>query len=388
MTKQLKLGYEAKRVFHNFRGLGNYGRTLIEGLDQYAFDHKKYLYTPKFDPTQSQDFLSKLKNTQIVLPKGILGSLNSSLWRTYGLAGDLKSQDLDIFHGLSHELPIGIEKCDLKKVVTIHDLIFLRYPEFFPWIDRKVYYQKFKYSIEVSDKILAICEQTKQDIIHYFHAPEHKVEVVYQSCHPRFYAPWSEAQKSSFRQKHNLTQPYILYVGAFEKRKNTINLIHAFARLCSSLKHQLILVGSGRSYRQRMVDLIKHYQLEDRVRIIEGMDSEDLPGIYQNADLFVFPSFFEGFGIPIVEALFSSVPVITSQGSCFPESGGPDTIYTDPNKVDDLTNAMNEVLTNQELSSLMRLRGREFVEKFHLKNTTKNLEDFYFSVINDRLVNS
>lgn len=381
MKNKLRIGFEAKRVFHNFRGLGNYGRTLIEGLDFYAPEHQKILYTPKFNESSSKDFLSKLKSVEVKSPKGIIGKLSGSLWRRYGITKELKKIDLDLFHGLSHELPVGIEKCDLKRVVTIHDLIFLRYPEFFPWIDRKIYFQKFKHSIEVSDKVLAICEQTKQDIIHYFQTSESKIEVVYQSCHPRFYGPWNEAQKVKLRSKYSLEKPYILYVGAFEKRKNIINLIHSFAKLSHLYAHDLILVGSGRSYKQRMLELIDHYHLRERIKLFENVPSDDLPGIYQCAELFVFPSFFEGFGIPIVEALFSSVPVITSHGSCFPESGGPDSLYTDPNKVEELTEAIGYVLSHPEKSADMRLRGREFVEKFHLKNTTKNLQDFYYSVI-------
>lgn len=381
MKNKLRIGFEAKRVFHNFRGLGNYGRTLIEGLDQYSPEHDKILYTPKFDESASREFLTKLKNAEVQCPKGLIGHLSGSFWRRYGMTKDLKDSELDLFHGLSHELPVGIEKCQLKRVVTIHDLIFLRYPEFFPWIDRKIYFQKFKHSIEVSDRVLAICEQTKQDIIHYFHTPESKIEVVYQSCHPRFYSPWNESQKLKIRSKYSLDKPYILYVGAFEKRKNVINLIHSFAKLAHLYPHDLVLVGSGRSYRQRMRELIEHYHLGERIKLLENIPTDDLPGIYQGADLFVFPSFFEGFGIPIVEALFSSVPVITSHGSCFPESGGPDSIYTDPNKVEELTEAIDFVLGNPEKAAEMRLRGREFVEKFHLKNTTKNLQDFYYSVI-------
>lgn len=386
-NKSLRLGFEAKRAFHNFRGLGNYCRTLIEGLDLYLPQHEKILYAPSFDPQKSQAFTNSFKNTRVELPRTFMGKMSSSVWRSFLLSKQIDEDGVDLFHGLSHELPFGIDKISAKKVVTIHDLIFLRYPEFFPWIDRQVYLKKFKYSTQASDRVLAICEQTKKDLIHFLNVPESKISVVYQSCHPRFYQQWISSEKENLRQRLSLPQNYLLYVGAFEKRKNVLSLIHAYALLKDEVSHDLVLVGNGRSYKSRMLDLIKHYDIEDRVHLISP-SNEELPGVYQLASVFCFPSFFEGFGIPIVEALFSGTPVVTSEGSCFPEAGGPDSIYVDPNRVDQLAENLREVLTNKDLSQTMSMCGIEYAERFHLKNTTQNLEDFYFSVINDKFVNS
>lgn len=387
MEKSLRIGFEAKRAFHNSRGLGNYSRTLLEGLDLYCPQHEKFLYSPQDKSGEHQNFLSGLQHAKACWPEGVVAKFSSSIWRSFVLSNQAQKDNLDLFHGLSHELPFGIEKCTYKKVVTIHDLIFLRYPEFFPWIDRKIYLKKFLHSTMVSDRVLAICEQTKRDITHFLGTPEEKIDVVYQSCHPRFYHSWSESQKVALKESFELPDDYILYVGAFEKRKNILNLIHAFALLKDELPHSLILVGQGRSYKKRMLDLIEHYDLKDRIRLINPSNDE-LPGIYQMASLFAFPSFFEGFGIPIVEALFSGTPVVTSEGSCFPESGGPDSLYIDPNRVDDLAEAMRSVLIDPDKANSMSMSGVEYAERFHLKNTTKNLENFYFSVMSDKFVNS
>lgn len=387
MSKSLRIGFEAKRAFHNSRGLGNYCRTLLEGLDFYCPQHEKFLYSPQDKKEAFREFLRGLKHAQACWPEGVLGKMSSSAWRSFALSRQAEKNNLDIFHGLSHELPFGIEKCSFKKAVTIHDLIFLRYPEFFPWIDRKIYFKKFKYSTQASDKVLAICEQTKRDIMHFLGTPEEKIEVVYQSCHPRFYHSWTRTQKQALKESLDLPDDYILYVGAFEKRKNVLSLIHAFALLKDELPHSLVLVGQGRSYKKRMLDLIDHYDLKDRI-ILLSPTNEELPGVYQLASLFAFPSFFEGFGIPIVEALFSGTPVVTSEGSCFPESGGPSSLYIDPNRVDDLAQAMRSVLMDPNKSQSMAMSGIEYAERFHLKNTTKSLEDFYFSVMSDRFVNS
>lgn len=388
MSTQFKLGFDGKRAFHNFRGLGNYSRTLIEGLVRYAPEMELTLFTPPYDANKLAFFQSSLNQVEVRTPEGLLGKAFPSMWRTLGIADDLKGSGLDLYHGLSHELPRGIEGLPLKKVVTIHDLIYRRYPEFFPWIDRKVYHKKFSHSVQVADRVLAICEQTKSDLIHYLNVPAEKISVVYQACHPRFYESWSEVAIKELRARHQLERPYVLSVGAFEKRKNLLHLIHAYARLAHEVEHDLVLVGNGRSYLQRMQELIAHYKLEKRIHLLTQLENENLPGIYQGASLFVFPSFYEGFGLPIVEALFSEVPVITSEGSCFPESGGPSSVYIDPNNVDQMHEEMLNLLTNEERAHWMKTQGREFVEKFHLRETTRALVDFYGSVISERLVSS
>jgi glycosyltransferase involved in cell wall biosynthesis len=386
---EFSIAFDAKRAFHNYRGLGNYSRTLIEGLQRYYPDIALGLYTPHYDDQQSLTFTNELTNSKIITPSKWIPKTFQSIWRTSAISSLLEKSPYDLYHGLSHELPLGIDKTRLKKVVTIHDLIYLRYPEFFPWIDRKIYQKKFVHSIHVADKVLAICDQTKQDIIRYFGTDPQKISVVYQACHPRFYDKWNVDRKKSLLFDLGLgTTPFILYVGAFEKRKNLLNLIHAFASIAHLTDHNLVLVGSGKSYLKLMLELVGHYKLINRVKILSQIETDWLPGLYQSADLFVFPSFYEGFGIPIVEALFSEVPVITSEGSCFPESGGPGSEYIDPNSVEQLRESIMSILSDQAKKHLMISAGRNFVEKFHLAQTSNALMNFYGSVMSDKFVSS
>lgn len=389
MTNHYKIGLDAKRAFHNFRGLGNYSRTLIEGLERYNSQFDLKLYTPPFKESDVSFFTKELHRAEILGPRSALSKTFHPLWRSFTLSSNLSDDSIDLYHGLSHELPYGIEKFKGKKIVTIHDLIYLRYPEFFPWIDRKIYHKKFTYSTQSADKIIAICEQTKKDLIHYLKTPAEKIEVIYQACHPRFYEKWAQTKIAEVKRDYKLpNKPYILYVGAFEKRKNLINLIHAFDIVSHHYDFDLVLVGNGRTYKDQMINLVDHYGLKERVHFLNDVKEDDLPGLYQGSHLFVFPSLYEGFGLPIVEALFSEVPVITSQGSCFPESGGPSSAYIDPYSVDDLQRTICEILSSEARHYQMKTEGRLFVEKFHLQNTTKKLSDFYWSVINDKLVSS
>jgi len=373
----MKIGYDAKRAFHNFRGLGNYSRTLIESFLKYYPDNEYHLYTPSFKDQRSLDWAKKHSKAKIITPKFGTNKIMASAWRSLFLTTIVEKDQLDIYHGLSHELPPGIGKSKIKSVVTIHDLIFMRYPEYFPRIDRWVYKKKFRASIEMADKVMAICEQTKIDLIDLLGCPESKIEVIHQSCNPNFYSPKEEFVLAKTREKFNLPEFYILYVGALEERKNALSLVKAFSRLKDHIPHELILVGQGKDYKKEIEKEIINQALQLRVKILDDVTTDDLPAIYQAANLFVFPSFFEGWGVPIVEALFSETPVITSQGSCFPESAGDYAQYIDPYSIEDIAEKIEKVLFDEELQQEMVYHGRVHAEKFHWKNTSSKLMNLY-----------
>ncbi len=376
-----RIGFDAKRVFHNFRGLGNYSRTLIESLVRQNPENEYILFTPPFSDPRAKEWHKRFENLEVVQPTSSLGKTFSSSWRSLFLADTVKKKNLDIYHGLSHELPPGLKKRGIKSIVTIHDLIFMRYPEFFPWIDRQIYLLKFRASVEQADLVVAICEQTKRDCIDFLGCSEEKIRVVYQSCHQTFYSGASEETKNHVKEKYQLSDHFILFVGAIEERKNTLALVRAFARLKDIIPHDLILVGRGKEYLKEVEKEIVHQGLNDRVKHLDTVTDDELPSMYQMADLFVFPSFFEGWGIPNVEALFSGTPVITSQGSCFPESAGPHSVYINPHNVEDIVEKMEKVLFDDELRETMIRQGREYAEQFHWKNTANSLIEVYQEIL-------
>ncbi len=375
-----KIGFDAKRAFHNFRGLGNYSRTLIESLYKYYPENEYYLFTPPFKDNRAVEWGRRNSLGKVITPGKSTGKLMSSAWRSLFLTSALEKNDIDIYHGLSHELPPRIGKSKIKSVVTIHDLIFMRYPEFFPGIDRWVYKKKFSASIEMADVVAATCIQTKNDLIELLKCPEDKIQVIYQSCNPDFYYSKPESEIESVKSRFELPEFYILYVGALEERKNVISLVKAFSRIKDHIPHELILVGRGKEYKKLIEKEIIDQGLQLRVKILENVENDDLPAMYQAASLFVFPSFFEGWGVPIVEALFSETPVITSKGSVFPESAGDYSLFIDPHSVEDLADKMEKVLFDEELQGQMTARGRIHAEKFHWKNTSGNLMQLYNSL--------
>ncbi|WP_412474386.1 glycosyltransferase family 4 protein [Halobacteriovorax sp. YZS-1-1] len=376
----MKIGFDAKRAFHNFRGLGNYSRDLIASLSRYHTEQSYYLFTPDFNDDRAIHWLDQYNNLNVVRPKDFVSRKFPASWRSFKVAQEAKDLELDIFHGLSHELPQGIEKTGIKTVVTIHDLLFLRFPQNFKWLDRQVYFKKIKYATEVADVVIAICEQTKTDLINYLGCPAEKIRVVYQTCNPRFYSPIPVEKQVATVERYGIHDKFILYVGAIEPNKNTMTLVKAYADLKKSINHKLVIVGNGGKYKKQVESYIHSKGLEDRVIILSNVTNDDLPAFYQRSDLFCFPSFFEGFGIPIIEALFSKTPVITSKGSVFPEAGGPNTIYVDPNNKQELSEQISNVLTNHDLAFEMVEMGRNFVEKFHRRQTAQNLVDLYNSL--------
>ena len=375
------IGFDAKRAFHNSRGLGNYSRDLISGLSKYYPESEYYLYTPPLKDQQMKKWVEGYSNLNLISPEDFLNKKISSLWRTVNLSKELQKNNLDIYHGLSHELPLGIENTGIKSVVTIHDLIFMRYPEYFPFIDRKIYLKKFSHACKCADQIVAICEQTKNDLIEFLGVRKDKIKVIYQTCNPRFYTLLDREKIMKTLSGYEVSGRYILNVGALEQRKNALNLVKAFASLKKEISHNLLLIGNGKSYRIEIENYIKSKNLESRVFILDNVSHRDLPSFYQGADLFCYPSHFEGFGIPIIEALFSKTPVITSKGSCFPEAGGPKTEYIDSQSVGELSSKIIEVLTDKDKAYQMVEEGRNFVEKFHRSKTSENMMNLYKSLV-------
>ena len=373
----IKIGFDAKRVFFNHTGLGNYSRTLIEGLVAQYFEDNFHLFTPSIKSDYLKWF-NDIKDTrdsfELITPKGFFYNYFPALWRGFKISRLLG--DLDIFHGLSHELPRGIEKSGVKSIVTIHDLIYLRYPEFFSWIDRIIYNSKFRHSCKVADRIVAISEQTKSDIVEFFNVDPERITVVYQSCNPIFY-DGKECGKTL-----DLPEEYLLFVGSFNERKNILTSIRAFSQCSKKYSDlKLVLVGSGHQ-EESVNDLIRTLSLEKRVIHLKGLTNIEIKELYERAKIFLFPSFFEGFGIPIIESLFSKTPVITSVGSCFREAGGEGCLYIDPHSSSDLSKAIEQLLSDEHLYKDLVEKGYEHVEQFHFEKCACHMHDVYEEVLN------
>lgn len=367
------IGFDAKRVFHNTSGLGNYSRDIIRILINQFPENKYLLYNPKPPNTKRME---EAGNIIVKYPESWLWKRFSSVWRQGPVSRQIRKDGVDIFHGLSNEIPRGIDKTKARVVVTIHDLIFIRHPEFYKAVDRNIYYHKFKYAAQNADVVIAISGQTKRDIAQYLNIHDDKIIVHYQGCHPSFKRSFADSEKLLLRKKLRLPDRYILTVGTIERRKNTMVLLKAVR----NIPVHCVFVGRETSYKNELLDFINANDMRDRIHFIKNVEMNELAMIYQMADLFCYPSVFEGFGIPIIEALFSGTPVITTKSGCFSEAGGQNSLYLEPDDQDGWRSAIKEVLDNGELRVRMAEEGRKFVQKFNDENVGRTLMDIYTSL--------
>ena len=372
----MRIGFDGKRAVQNFTGLGNYSRYIVDILCQFSPENEYVLYAPKKRENKRLDKLTKqYQQLQLSYPTTSSWKKLSSLWRVWGVTQQLEKEKIDIFHGLSNELPLNIHQSEVKSIVTIHDLIFLRYPQYYHSIDRKIYTYKFRKACENADKIIAISECTKRDIIEFFRIPADKIEVVYQGCDPSFIHPVAEEKKREVRAKYQLPDHYILNVGSIEERKNALSAVQALMMLPEQI--HLVIVGRHTEYTDKVEHFIKENKLEERVHIISNVPFDDLPAFYQLAEIFVYPSRFEGFGIPIIEALYSGIPVVAATGSCLEEAGGPDSIYVHPDDIKGMADALKQIYTDPERKKNMIEKGHSFAKRFSEEKQAEEILNIY-----------
>jgi glycosyltransferase involved in cell wall biosynthesis len=372
----LKIAFDAKRAFFNSSGLGNYSRGVIDMMTEYFPSNNYFLYTPSPKPNT---IYKTPENALLKTPERLFDKAFPAYWRSYGMLNQLKTNDIDIFHGLSNELPLNIHKLKAKKIVTIHDLIFLRYPELYRVWDRNIYEKKIKYCCEVADKIISISEHTKSDIIEFIGTDEKKIITVYQTCNKRFKKTFDDENLKSIINKYNLPEEFLLYVGTIEKRKNLLSIVKSFKIIKSQIP--LVVVGRPTKYLKEINEFIRQKDLSGKVLFYHNVSNEELPSFYRLAKIFIYPSVFEGFGIPIIEALYSGIPVITSTGSCFSEAGGTDSIYVSPENAEEIADSIDKLLSDQKLLTKMSINGLQFVQKFDDRKVAEDLMNVYKSLI-------
>ena len=264
-------------------------------------------------------------------------------------------------------------------MVTIHDLIFLRHPEFYNPIDVKLYTWKFRRTLREATHIIAISECTRRDIIEYGQVPAEKISLIYQSCAQRFGAESDAAVLQQVAKHYQLPQRYILNVGSIETRKNVLQAVQALPYLPSDVS--LVIIGRPTPYTQKVMAYVQQHQLQQRVRILHGVPDEHLPSLYAMAEVFVYPSIYEGFGIPIIEAIRCGLPVVACSGSCLEEAGGPDNIYVAPGDVLGMSNAIRRSLVGSAHRETRIQRSQGYVQRFAGNDVAGQVYQLYHQIL-------
>ena len=362
-------------------GIGVYARNLVNAM--LAEDKKnEYTLITSGRPTKEHTFptASNVRGRSVFIPDRYLNILWYR-WRV-PLYANFFTGSADIYHGLDFVIPPLLGKA--RKVVTVHDLAFLQHPEtaipsLAAYLNKVV-----PESVAKADVVAAISHTTKQALIEHYQTPAEKITVIPCGIAPYFKRITDPILLEATRHKFGLNRPFVLSVGTLEPRKNHLGLIKAFYEVQQSKENSAILAiagGEGWLYEETL-NTVKELKLEDKVRFLGRVSDLELILLYSLADVFAFPSFFEGFGIPPLEAMACGAPVITSNTSSLPEVTGDAAIHIDPHDTHALANAISLLLGDEQLRENLRQKGYVQAQKYTWSKSAHKTLSLYQKLYN------
>lgn len=371
----INVAFDAKRFFQNSTGLGNYSRTILISLQKYhSHIFKLFLFSPL--SSVNSPHLQSGPIFNLVNPRWY----KSFFWRSFGLVEDCKRHNISIYHGLSNELPVEFTKSpDIKWVVTIHDIAFLYFKKDYSFFDRLIHFQKIKYSCKKADVVIAVSEFTKLDICRKFNLSPEKVEVVYQTVNDNYKKTFTKNEFQQVVNCYQIPNRYFLSVGSITARKNLLSALKAWKGLPAEYQWPFLIIGKpNRKYFKKIKEELNLFkEIYSNKIIFRNVMNEHLPILYQNAEIFIYPSYLEGFGIPVLEALYSGIPVITSKTSSLPEVGGPGAYLVDPDNFEEIKEGILFFMQNGEHRKSAVNKGLEHIKKFDAQIVTDKLTSIY-----------
>ncbi|MEO7046915.1 MAG: glycosyltransferase family 1 protein [Ferruginibacter sp.] len=346
------------------------------GISEFAYQILNKLYEFRREDKNEYEFIIYLKAKPLShLPKETSWwkytiIRPSRLWTQIGLPIHLltTSEKPDVFLTLTH---YGPRFSRIPTIVSVMDLSFLHFPQTFKKNDLYQLTKWTEYSVRKAKKIITISNSSKDDIIKYYKVPSEKVNVVYLGLKNLAMNEPSEKELSEF----GVNKKFILFVGTLQPRKNISRLIESFAKLPQDIKsdYQLVIIGKKGWLFEEILEAPEKFGVSESVVFLDYVSDIDLPNFYKKAEIFVLPSLYEGFGLPILEAMRYGCPVIASNVSSLPEAGGDAALYFEPENTNDIKNIIEKVLTDNALREKMIVRGREHYKKFTWEKAAKQV---------------
>ncbi|MEM8857347.1 MAG: glycosyltransferase family 1 protein [Chloroflexota bacterium] len=380
MSRKKRVGIDVTSALTQGGGIGRYTRELIDALSKTQFDSaldvtlfsaKPPLQTPVQNPLPTHPSIN-------YKPAPIDERWLYRIW--YRLRFPLPVQTftgrLDLFHSPDFVLPPIAG--NIPSLLTVHDLSFLHYPHTFTpalvnYLNRVV-----PWSVKRATHILADSVATQNDLVELWGTPAEKITVLYSGVHQRFQEIKDHQELDQVRTKYGLgSNPYILAVGTVQPRKNYQMLIQAFAKIADRLPHSLIITGGKGWLFDEILAEVEAQNLIGRVVFTGFVDDEDLSAIYSAAEVLAFPSLYEGFGLPILEAMACGTPVINSDASCLPEVAGEATIQLTPHSIDEWSGKLAQLLEDKVLQDQLKMKGKAQAEKFSWGKSAEQLLSIY-----------
>ncbi len=366
-------------------GTGFYIINLINGLAKVSNvdenQNKRIKYFLFGSEKHLKKFLKINKENFTVINKNFKNRILRVLWQYLFFPFELKKYKIDILHSPNYITPLY--KLKFKVVLTIHDLTFLIFPDKYPIVKRFLFGKMIKLYAKKADVIIAVSENTKKDILKYLKVKEDKIFVTYES-YPEYYNEFIDLTETlCVLKKYGINKRYILFVGMLEPRKNITVLLKAFLKLDKEIDADLVIVGKKGWYFieiQEFLDSISLTKLKNNIIFTGYVKEDDLKYFYRGAFLFVYPSIYEGFGLPPLQAMACGVPVITSDISSIPEVVGEAAIKIDPNNYLELAEKIKEVFFNQKLRENLIKEGIQRAKKFSMEKIGENALRLYRSI--------
>ncbi len=376
----MKIGIDARKI-RDF-GIGTHIENLIRYIPEFDRENEYLIF---HSPQDKDDIPQTAPNIRLVPDT----SPKYSIRELVVLPVKMAIQRLDLFHATHYTLP-PLRPC--QGIVTIHDVIHLRFPEYLPH-PAAYYYAKGMMSAaaQSAKKVITVSECSRQDIIRYLGVPEKKVEVVYngidvniqQECKGVAQTPGAPGDNRGLRERFGIHRKYILYLGNFMPHKNVDMLVKAYSLLKHryKLSHCLVLAGKNEKMQQMLEALIASEHLEQDVILTGFVETEWLATLYSHADIFVYPSLYEGFGLQVLEAMVHHIPVAISHVSALPEIAGDAAIQFDPTVVESMAAAIYQGVTDQGLRTALLERGRERLKLFSWQAMARKTVEIYQRVL-------
>lgn len=294
------------------------------------------------------------------------------------LAGRLR---LDVVHDPVGVAPFGLGTAPARSIITIHDVIPLSFPGVSTRMDALIYRRWLPFAVRRVDRVLTVSESSRADIQRLLGVPPHRIDVIQPGVGAQFHSV-STADTASARKKYDLPERFILSVGNVEERKNVRRVIEAYAHIrCSGLPHKLVIVGPHNWRFGEIVEAANLSDFRDDVRFTGYVDAADLPAIYSAADVFAFPSLYEGFGLPLIEAMAVGTPTVTSNRSSLPEAAGDAALTVNPEDSRAIADAITRLLTDWTLANDLRERGLARAAEFTWERTARGVLNSYQAVL-------
>ncbi|QII11037.1 putative mannosyltransferase B [Candidatus Kuenenia stuttgartiensis] len=369
----MNIGINALSIRNQYAGIGVYTINLIKALSQIDRNNRYVLF---LNPENYHGFKVEQDNFENVLVHAPFHKYY--IWEQIYLPFVLKKKKIDILHGPRNVLPL---LCKIKSVVTIHDLAFLLFPEVMKFNPFNYWSVFVKRSAVKADHIISVSESTKKDIVRLYNISDHKITVTHEACNNSFKRIEDESALKRISQKYELPERFILYVGTIEPRKNLNVVLEAMDILKkNNLNIKLVIVGKKGWLYAGFFDTLQSLGLGNNVIFTGYVPAEDLPGIYNLAEIFVYPSKYEGFGLPLLEAMSCGVPVIASNISSIPEVLGDAGTLVRPDDPKEFAHKIYELLTDKEIRVKMSSKGFERTKSFSWEKVAQKTLTVYENI--------